>query len=157
MTTEIDRYSPRTGRLYREDDSIFNVADYYADSKAPFGELSVIERRILIELKSTYGISTLRDVVTVVGTGTVTNANGEYAVATETGLESDVAADGITGGQVLWSGLVSATGGGANAKGFGQGNELNLDLPELQPITVCARTLAATATISSVLRMREEW
>jgi hypothetical protein len=49
----------------------------------PFGDLRTVQRTSVIDIKSTFGISGLRDVVTTAGTGTVTNAvgNAEYALA----------------------------------------------------------------------------
>jgi hypothetical protein len=50
----------------------------------PFGELKVVQRSMVIDLKSVFGISVLRDTVTTTGTGTVTNviANPEFTLAT---------------------------------------------------------------------------
>jgi hypothetical protein len=51
-----------------------------------FGALQTVERTPVIELKSTYGLSAFRDVVAVVGSGTVTHAGvglaSEFTVAT---------------------------------------------------------------------------
>lgn len=76
--------------------------------------------------------------------------------ATETAMEADISATGVSGGQVLWEGLVDAAGAGATANGA-QTREFDLEIPSTQPITLCARTVSGTATISSVLRVREEW
>jgi hypothetical protein len=55
-------------------------------NRSQFGAVQIIERTPLIELKSTYGLSALRDVVTVAGSGAVTHAGigvaAEFTVAT---------------------------------------------------------------------------
>lgn len=45
--------------------------------KTPFNEVRVAERTRVIELKSVFGISSLRDIVTTTGTGSVTNTLGD--------------------------------------------------------------------------------
>lgn len=49
-----------------------------------FGELLVVERSSVIDLKSVFGVSILRDTVTTTGTGSVTNnvGNPEFALST---------------------------------------------------------------------------
>lgn len=49
---------------------------------SPFGELRSYERTPLVELKSIYGLSNLRDVQTVAGSATITNTNGEFKLTT---------------------------------------------------------------------------
>lgn len=53
----------------------------------PFGDLRMCQKWSVIDLKSTYGITTLRDSVTTSGSGTVTNpvGNAEYQLATTSG------------------------------------------------------------------------
>lgn len=50
----------------------------------PFGELKVVQRSMVIDLKSVFGLSILRDIVTTTGTGTVTNTigNPEFTITT---------------------------------------------------------------------------
>ena len=43
-----------------------------------FGQLRVAEKFPIVELTSVYGISSLRDAVTTIGGGTVTNDGTEY-------------------------------------------------------------------------------
>lgn len=47
-----------------------------------FGEQRVVERTPVIELNSSYGLSNLRDIKTVVGTGTATATAGEIKLST---------------------------------------------------------------------------
>jgi hypothetical protein len=75
--------------------------------------------------------------------------------ATETGLEADFAATSITGGQVLYSGLLEASRN--NSKGGQSIDALRFDFPALQPVTLCLRAITGTATATAVLRVKEEW
>lgn len=84
--------------------------------------------------------------------GAVTNVP-----TTETALEVDIAATAISGGQKLESGLVSTSGIGSNTSGGFSNDTFNLDLPGVTEITLCARTVSGTATVSAVLGMEEEW
>jgi hypothetical protein len=84
--------------------------------------------------------------------GSVTNIP-----ATETALEVDVAATAITGGQKIEAGLVSTTGSGASTRGGFSSDKYQLELPGATLITLCARAVSGTATVSSVLGMEEEW
>lgn len=72
----------------------------------------------------------------------------------ETALETDISANAITGGIVIAPDYFSA--GEAN-KGQLTNQTLDFDVPENQVITLCARTLSGTGTITSFLRMSEEW
>lgn len=58
---------------------------------APFNEVINNERSRLIELKSNYGISALRDLVTTANGGTVTNNGTEYQVSTSSSQTSSSA------------------------------------------------------------------
>lgn len=53
-----------------------------ANLKSQFGELRVVERTPVIELNSAYGLTNLRDIKTVVGTGTATATAGEIKLST---------------------------------------------------------------------------
>lgn len=55
------------------------------DVNSQFNELNVSSRTPIIELKSTYGLSDLRDVTFTTGSGTVTNDSVEYIVSTNGG------------------------------------------------------------------------
>tara|TARA_R110000803_G_scaffold118414_1_gene186794 strand:- start:574 stop:1776 length:1203 start_codon:yes stop_codon:yes gene_type:complete len=84
--------------------------------------------------------------------GSVTNIP-----TTETALEVDIAATAITGGQKLESGLVSTTGAGQASSGGFANDSFAVEVPGIEEITLCARTLTGTATVTSVLGMEEEW
>jgi hypothetical protein len=84
--------------------------------------------------------------------GAVTNVP-----TTETALEVDIAATAITGGQKIESGLVSTSGSGASSKGGFSNDNFNLELPGVTEMTLCARTVSGTATVTSLLGMEEEW
>lgn len=77
--------------------------------------------------------------------------------ATETATEADNSATAISGGEVLYSGLVNSSGGGNNTSGTASLQRLGFDIPELQPVTVALRAISGTATATVVLRIREEW
>jgi hypothetical protein len=49
-------------------------------STDPFDELKVVQRSMVIDLKSVFGISVLRDTITTTGSGSVTNAIGIHAI-----------------------------------------------------------------------------
>lgn len=68
------RSSPRTGRVIREDGTEINTADVLND----FHQMQTVTFTNLFDLKSIYGISKLRDVVTETGTGTVTATASEF-------------------------------------------------------------------------------
>lgn len=76
---------------------------------------------------------------------------------TETALEVDVSATAISGGQKIESGLVSTTGVGASSSGGFSSESYALELPGTTIITLCARTVSGTATVSAILGMEEEW
>lgn len=73
----------------------------------------------------------------------------------ETALESDTSATAIDGGLVLWTQLVEA-GQNKNTATLSV-SEVDLDIPNGQTITLCARTVANTGSLKSCFRMREEW
>lgn len=76
---------------------------------------------------------------------------------TETALEVDTSATAISGGQKIETGLVSTSGVGVRATGGFSSTAYNLELPGTTIITLCARAISGTATVSSVLGMEEEW
>lgn len=84
--------------------------------------------------------------------GAVTNTP-----TTETSLEVDVAATAITGGQRIELGLIATEGVGGGAAGGFSSSNLDIEVPGVTVITLCARTITGTATVSSVLGMAEEW
>lgn len=74
--------------------------------------------------------------------------------ANETAFEADISATGISGGEVLYPDL--HRGGQGNQAAFSGTNAL-LEIPERQPVTLCARTLSGTSDVSAYLRVQEGW
>jgi len=78
--------------------------------------------------------------------------------AAETALELDSSATAVTGGEVLWEGLIDSSGVGNSASGFANLPLLDVDFIGVLPVTVCVRRVTGTgATVSGVLRVLEEW
>lgn len=87
-----------------------------------------------------------------------TYATPTDTTAAETACEVDVSASAVSGGELLYEGLVAASGSGNTSKGSSSETGLYIDIPSVQPITLCIRRVSGTgATVSSVLRWREEW
>lgn len=77
--------------------------------------------------------------------------------AAETACEVDIVASGITGGQILYKGMIKATGAGQNVGGD-KAVAINFDVPGEQIVTLCIRRNASTGgTVSAVVRWAEEW
>lgn len=78
----------------------------------------------------------------------------------DTAAEFDISATAISNGIKLYEGLAPGNGGSGPP---GPANSFASDLPDLelpedeQPVTLCARALSGTATVSSVFRVLEEW
>lgn len=89
---------------------------------------------------------------TLTGASYVTPTNH---TAAETSQETDISATAISGGNVLWTEYVLA---GTIGRGVFTAREgIDLDIPENQLITLCARTVSGTGTIFSNFRLAEEW
>lgn len=73
----------------------------------------------------------------------------------ETALESDKTAAAVTDGLLIYRSLVDA--GKANEGQFLGSSELDFDLPDDSVVTLSARTLTGTGTITALLRIKEEW
>ena len=89
--------------------------------------------------------------------GTLTGPVWETPInhtVTETALESDVTATAITGGIVVWQQIVD---GGLGQRTELTAAEVDFDLPDDAVVTLCARTLTGTGSISSEFRLREAW
>lgn len=84
--------------------------------------------------------------------GAVTNVP-----TTETALEVDIAATAITGGQKIESGLAATSGSGKKESGGFANDSFSIEIPTTEEVTLCARTLTGTATVTSLLGMEEEW
>ncbi|MGG1684890.1 hypothetical protein [Pseudalkalibacillus sp. NRS-1564] len=62
-----------------------NITNIGPNVSSQFDELRTAERTPIVELTSVYGVSSIRDIVTTTGGGTVTNDATEYSVSTSTG------------------------------------------------------------------------
>lgn len=78
--------------------------------------------------------------------------------AQETAVEADTSATAISGGEVIYETLISASGAGANSKGSASQPLVPSDLINTDNVTLCIRRLTGTgATASVVFRVTEEW
>lgn len=59
------------------------------------------ERSPIVELQSVYGLSDLRDLVEITGSGTVTNTTVEYQVSTTTGATDSATLDSVERGRYM--------------------------------------------------------
>lgn len=103
--------TPKTGRMIRENGSITNVADLAQRldlSIDAFSQMQVPEYSPIIELKSVYGISDLRDKVVTEGGGSVINTLGEFIC--EGSGEGDIAQIGSAERGRYLAGLVGLPG-----------------------------------------------
>jgi hypothetical protein len=90
--------------------------------------------------------------------GTLTNASWQTPTnhtAAETAVESDINATALTNGVVVWSEVFEA--GKKNESNTLAVAALDIDLPQQQPVTLCARTLSGTGTVTANFRVQEEW
>jgi len=90
--------------------------------------------------------------------GTLTNASWQTPTnhtAAETAVESDISATALTNGVVVWSEVFEA--GKKNESNTLAVAALDIDLPQQQPVTLCARTLSGTGTVTANFRVQEEW
>ena len=73
--------------------------------------------------------------------------------AASTALESDIAATAISGGELIYAGdLIPSSKDGPQTL-----NDVPLDVPEGSVITLCARSLTGTPSVTSSFRLKEEW
>ena len=77
--------------------------------------------------------------------------------ATETSLEVDSSATAITGGHKIEAGLVGTSGAGGKESGGFSASGFSIEVPGVEEVTLCARTLSGTATVTAMLGMEEEW
>lgn len=66
-----------------------------------FNELMVSQRTPVVELKSVYGLSDLRDIVETTGSGTVTNTTVEYQVSVTAGATDSATLDSAERGRYM--------------------------------------------------------
>lgn len=77
------------------------------------------------------------------------------ATAAETAVETDVSGTAISGGTLIYSAYLLA---GVNAnRGNISSRLLDLDIPEDQVVSLCARTTANTGSIAAHFELTEEW
>jgi len=76
-------------------------------------------------------------------------------LASETAVEADVSATAITGGVVIWEGLLPA--GQGNSRGFGETQLADIPIPNATPVSLCLRSITGNGTASAVFRLLEEW
>lgn len=112
----IESFRPHTGRYLKENDNTVNIADIaerIGRTLNGINSVQVSESYPVISLKSNYGLSSLRDVVTVTGTGNVTNVIGDgyYSVFTGTTAGSTATLDSVERGRYV-SGSVANPGVG---------------------------------------------
>jgi len=93
----------------------------------------------------------------VILNGTLTNASygtPSLYTAAETAVEVDTSATAISGGVVIWSDILIA---GQGHRSSLSAAELDIDIPQGQPVTLAIRTLANTGTAKVHFRIKEEW
>lgn len=108
-----------------------------------FGSLEVAERTSVVDVKSNYGVSALRDITATANSGGVSNSNGEYNLSTGTTTASTATLDtaergryqpgaqaqagiGFRTADVTWTGTAEARWGYFDANnGFGFGVDAN--------------------------------
>jgi hypothetical protein len=75
--------------------------------------------------------------------------------AQETAVEADISATAITGGEVIDDDIIEGgIGNNSNARTYGT---IGFDFINQQPVTLCAKAVSTTATITSHLSVIEEW
>jgi hypothetical protein len=99
-------------------------------------------------------VGVFQDPATLTGASFGTPTDG---VAAETAMESDIAATAMTGGIPLWFGLATASGGGANRSGGAQADLPHIDVPDNEVITLAAKAVSTTASVSAAFRLQEDW
>jgi len=75
----------------------------------------------------------------------------------ETALELSTSATAITGGNLIYSSLITASGSGVSRAGSSTPRGLSIYIPALLPVTVALRTFSGLGTASVLLGMSEEW
>mgnify|MGYP003656794422 CR=1 FL=1 len=77
--------------------------------------------------------------------------------AQETAVEADISATAITGGDIIDDDIMSggaAANRSSDAKTYGT---VSFDFKGVQPLTLCAKAVSTTATVTSHLSVIEEW
>ncbi|QOY34201.1 hypothetical protein AWH56_015860 [Anaerobacillus isosaccharinicus] len=74
----------------------------------------------------------------------------------ETALLVNNTATTISGGQVVYQGVLAGAPGAAN-RDFATAVLLSFELPAEQPVTLVIGTFSGTSAVSAVFRVNEEW
>lgn len=104
-------------------------------------------------------IITSQDIIIQVrSNGSLTGASyatpSDYT-AQETAVEADISATAISGGEVIDDDLM--LGGTGNQKNFDRVGTVGFDFIKQYPVTLCAKAVSTTATITSHFSVIEEW
>lgn len=75
--------------------------DIGANVNSQFNELRTAQRTPIVELKSVYGLSALRDIVATTGSGSVSNTTVEYQIRTETGTTDSALLQSVERGRYM--------------------------------------------------------
>ena len=110
---------------------------------------------------SSYDISTTDTIIVQIRVNSTligaTYNNIQDSPSTESMLQFDVAATTLSGGTVIYSQLVMGTQ--AKVEASTASEQLFYNIPEYQPVTICAKAVNnnVTATITVVFRLKEEY
>lgn len=86
-------------------------------------------------------------------TGPTNFINIPNQIATETAVEQDSASTGVTGGIVIWAGIIPA-----DKASLRQVEGVQYDICEFDIVTICAQSIGTSAgSLSAALRWSEEW
>lgn len=75
--------------------------------------------------------------------------------AAETALEANISATGVSGGVLIWQGIIDGAQNVSRADLARQA--VDLDIPDGQSLTLAARTISGTGSVIGALRATEEW
>lgn len=89
---------------------------------SPFEEMMVAAKDTVFQLKSIHGVTNLRDITTTSGSGTVTNANGQYEVKVTGGTDTAQLQSGERG--VYMAGLGAESGVGIRLSAAPTGSQV---------------------------------
>lgn len=110
-----------------------------------------------VKISSADLISTTQQIIQIRVNGSLTGpttwVNINEQVATETAMEMDISSTGITGGYIIWSGIVAQ-----DKSSLQQIEHLLYDLTEYYTLTLCSKAVGFTnGSLSASLRWTEEW
>lgn len=108
---DISQFSPQTGDTLRGDSTVLNLADLASNLQTGFNELRTAEYTPIVERKSTFGLSSRRDVQTTTGSASISTSGGEIQLSTGTSTSSKATLDSARSGTYL-SGIQAIAGAG---------------------------------------------